>query len=750
MAFKDLPSTVFLFLTPFVLSTGRLRAEDLQTRISAAPEGSVIQLPAGVYPGPLLIDKPVTLRGTGRTVIDGAGRGTVITVRAPDVLLENLAIQNSGDSLLFEDSGIRLEGVRATVRGCAIDNVLFGIYLAKASDALIEDNDIRGKDIDISRRGDLIRLWYCDRALIRGNRLAEGRDTVLWFSDGSVVENNVIQTGRYGLHFMYTNQARVTGNVFINNSVGAYLMYSKQVLVENNRFENNRGPSGAGVGLKESDSITVSNNVFRTNRQGLFVDQSPLLAENVNRFTRNLFFQNDVGIAIMPGAKGDVFFENTFQDNVQQVSVRGGGTLDNTAWHENGRGNYWSDYADYGAAGAQVGQRPYRVEGTFENLMDTHPQSRFFLFTPAAQALEMAGRAFPLFKPQARLTDPYPLLAPPVGARESFPPFRLDALAGPGGLLVFAGLSLGFFKGKNKFNPVADAPAVWGETPVLKAKNVNKSFGQRQILKDFSCQLEPGEAVVLWGPNGAGKSTFIKCVLGLAPFEGRIELGGYDSRREGYLARQRIGYLPQDFVGYDWTVQESMEFICGVRGLDPAGILPALASCGLAGEEKKAVPALSGGMRQKLALAQALIADPALLILDEPCSNLDLGSRREFLELLKGLKGSRSLLLTSHRLEEIESLADRVLWVQEGQAPKSLTPEEFMAAVAQDFPVWIRLENELGNIRAMEVLRREGLQSTPNGFWIWVEAAPRQKMEIVRILERNELTVKDVRQESRT
>lgn len=695
-----------------LLAPSILGAATLQERIDSAEPGTVLEI-TGRHSGPITISKTLCLKGAGEAVIDGENSGTVVTVRAPGVTLENLTVRNSGESFLMEDSGVRVEAASAVIRGCVVENVLFGIFVAQGPAATIVDNRLHGKNLDLSKRGDLIRLWYSDRAVVRGNQLNGGRDAVLWFSTGSVVEDNTFSGGRYGLHFMYTNSARVAGNILSDNSVGAYIMYSQDVAVEKNRFERNRGPSGIGLGLKESDRIQVSQNVFKDNRQGLFVDQSPIIAENVNRFSRNLFANNDVGIAILPGAKGDVFSANSFQDNQQQVSVRGGGELTGTLWQQGGFGNFWSDYAGYGAAKSLVGRIPYRVESAFESMMDQFPSARFFLFTPASGAIELASKAFPLFKPKPKLTDPFPLLSPPeIDGPQDPAGYKRAAVEAPLLLLMLAaGLAAVFQWGRRakSKSPLVKEPLP-DRNAVIEARNVRKAFGARAILNDFNLTMKAGESVVLWGANGAGKSTFLKCLLGLLAYDGTIRICGHDAQSDGKKARLRVGYLPQEFFWYDWTVQETLEFVCRIRRADPSVIPGLLQTCRLQGEENKLVPALSGGMKQKLALAQALVGDPDIIVLDEPCSNLDLKTRQEFLEILRQMKGSRSLLLTSHRIEEVDHLADRVVWLEEGQPSKSLSVAEFYEA---------------------------GHDASPDGQeGVWVEARSKRKMDIVRLLER--------------
>lgn len=722
----------------------------LQDQINQAVPGAVIDLPAGSYQAPLVIDKPVTLRGGGSATLDGKGQGTVVTVHAPGVVLDGLHIRGSGESLLFEDSGIRVEAAGVHIQNCVIEDVLFGVFLAQAPDAFLEGNTIQGKPIDLGRRGDLIRLWYSDRPVMRRNHLIAGRDTVLWYSNGSVFEGNRVEGGRYGLHFMYTNQARVADNAFVNNSVGAYVMYSKGVSFERNRFESNRGPSGAGLGLKESNVIFVEDNAFIHNRQGVFIDQSPTVPEETNRFHKNLIGFNDVGMAMLPGVQGNIFTENSFNDNLEQVSIRGGGQLHGNFWAENGRGNYWSDYAGYGLKGALIGRIAYRAENSFESLMDHFPFTRFFAFTPASQAVEMAGRAFPIFRPKPKLVDPAPLLRPSVSLPAPFAVPKSSATLLPIFLAVFPVAWLGWFFRKKSSASVTPARITIqsSQAPLaIEIRSLSKSFNGRAVIKDLSLMIAPGQTLVLWGANGAGKSTLLKALLGLHVVEGEIMLFGCDIRKEGHIARKQIGYLPQEFTWYDWTVHEAMEFICRMRGISLERIGQALHRCHLEGEESKDVRALSGGMKQKLALAQALVAEPDLLLLDEPCSNLDLKSRHEMLEILKHLKGSHTVLLTSHHLEEVEALADEVVWMEDGKPARRLDLDAFYRALGSDLPLWIRLEEKSFCGQAMALLRDKGFHVSPDGEGLFVQIEPRRKMQVVRLLETAGLAVRDIRQE---
>ena len=199
-------------------------------------------------------------------------------------------------------------------------------------------------------------------------------------------------------------------------------------------------------------------------------------------------------------------------------------------------------------------------------------------------------------------------------------------------------------------------------------------------VEEVSFELAPGDAVALWGVNGAGKTTVLKCLLGLLACEGELRLNGFDLRRDGRAARRFLGYVPQELAFHnDLTVAESCRFYARLKGVGEARIPVVLAQVGLTGQEKKAVGALSGGMKQRLALALALLADPPVLLLDEPTSNLDADTRDDFVALLLQLRnGGKTLLFTSHYADEVTRLAARVLVLRDGRLVAEGAPAEIL------------------------------------------------------------------------
>lgn len=414
--------------------------------IAAAAPGSTVEIGPGVYRERIRIDKPITLVGRDRPVIDGGGSGDIVEIAAPDVTLRGFAIRNTGIDLDRENVGVRVLAPRATIEDNHLDDILFGIDLREAPDSVVRGNRIGGKELDIARRGDGLRLWRSDRTVVEDNRIHSGRDAILWYSTGVIVRRNDCRDSRYGLHLMFSDEVTIEDNLLVGNSVGIYLMYSAGVEVRRNRMIRNRGPSGYGLGLKETDRFTVERNLFAENRVGIYIDGSPFTAAKPGEFLRNTIAFNDIGITFLPSARNNELTENNFVDNIEQVSVAGRGSLDANRFWKGDIGNFWSDYTGYDANGDGVGDFVHESQTLFENMMDREPALRLFLFSPAQQAVEFVGRAVPAVRPEAKFVDEVPLMRPVAipELADAAPP-RRAGLATAGLLLLVVGAGIVLF-----------------------------------------------------------------------------------------------------------------------------------------------------------------------------------------------------------------------------------------------------------------------------------------------------------------
>lgn len=279
---------------------------------------------------------------------------------------------------------------------------------------------------------------------------------------------------------------------------------------------------------------------------------------------------------------------------------------------------------------------------------------------------------------------------------------------------------------------------------MIAISEVTRRFGRTTAVDGVSLQIEAGDSVALWGTNGAGKTTLLRCVLGLLSFRGSIRVSGYDVRKHGKQARQLIGYVPQEIGLYDdLGVDEAIRFFGRLKGIGRINTAETLAGVGLEGHHRKRVRELSGGMKQRLALAIAILGDPPVLLLDEVTASLDAVGREEFVGLLERLSGAgRTLLFASHRAEEVASLARRVAFLERGKLIDVKPGADFLMSLGHGSHLHIFLNMEL-RAAALRTLAAGGFSPRMNGVGIIVPVSPDRKAAPFRVLADAGIAVQD-------
>jgi ABC-type multidrug transport system ATPase subunit len=248
----------------------------------------------------------------------------------------------------------------------------------------------------------------------------------------------------------------------------------------------------------------------------------------------------------------------------------------------------------------------------------------------------------------------------------------------------------------------------------IEARSVSKRFGRLLALDDVAFDVAPRSRVALVGPNGSGKSTLNRILMGLLACEGQVRLDGRSPFSERVAVAHRLAYVPQAAPQLGAPAGEVVRAIARVRGIGRERVeqLARAFDLDLSVLAGQPFRALSGGTKQKLLIALAFAAEAALLILDEPTGSLDSRARERFFELFDGLSPDTTLVLCSHRLDEIRPLVDHVLLLDEGRVAYQGPADAFLADCAiASIDVWVEGES------AEAWLRARGFRSTPTGAW---------------------------------
>jgi nitrous oxidase accessory protein len=388
------------------------RGEDLARLLAQAAPGAVFCLAPGGWRGPLRIGPGVTLSGPREAVL--AGGDTVVTLAGAGAALVGVTIEGSGARFDRLDAAVFVTADGARVEHVAIRGALFGIRAERAARLVLRGNEIRGSpERPFGLRGDGIRLWEVRDSVVADNRLSHGRDLVAWYAPGNRFENNQVEHGRYGIHFMYSHDNRVARNRFADDVVGVFVMYSRRVVIEGNQLLRAGGAAGIGLGLKDAGDLRVRANSFVANTTGVFINTSSGSPDEHNRFEANDFLFNDRAVLFHGPSERNHFAGNRFRDNRVDVEVDGRSDARAAVW----LGNEWDGYAGYDLDGDGIGDVPHQPRSLAREWIAQIPALAFFRGTAALGAVEWLGRALPLFATAPLFVDPAPRLRlGPLGA----------------------------------------------------------------------------------------------------------------------------------------------------------------------------------------------------------------------------------------------------------------------------------------------------------------------------------------------
>jgi len=384
-----------------------------QSLVDQAAPGSVLKPPPGVYAGPVLVDKPLTIDGGGQVSIDGGGKGTVFVVDTEGATIRGLNLQGSGGSHDTDDACLNVRGQRHLVEENRITDCLFGIDLKQADHNTIRANRITSKPYDLGLRGDGLRLWYSKYNLIEKNEVVDSRDMVAWYSDHNTFRGNIGKRSRYSIHFMFAKDNLVEGNEFYDNAVGIYLMYTERVHLRHNIISHATGAAGMAVGFKESSDSDITDNEIVYCAVGVGSDLSPFEPGTTLRFSRNRFAYNGIAVRFTSELGGNILTDNSFEGNLTDVVQMGRDVAGKNEW----RNNYFSDYQGFDRDGDGIGDTPHELYAYADQIWIETPSAQFFKTSPVLELLDFLERLAPFSAPELQLKDPAPRFAKPEGPR---------------------------------------------------------------------------------------------------------------------------------------------------------------------------------------------------------------------------------------------------------------------------------------------------------------------------------------------
>lgn len=284
--------------------------------------------------------------------------------------------------------------------------------------------------------------------------------------------------------------------------------------------------------------------------------------------------------------------------------------------------------------------------------------------------------------------------------------------------------------------------------------HLSKQYGQQMAVNDVSFSVMPGEIVGFLGPNGAGKSTTLKIIAGfIPPSGGTVIVGGHAVQDHPQQVRQRIGYLPEHNPLYlDMYVHEFLRFIGNLYGLKGASlsqrVREMIALCGLTLEQNKRIESLSKGYRQRVGLAQALIHQPDVLVLDEPTTGLDPNQIVEIRQLIREVSKAKTVIFSTHIMQEVQALCSRVLVINRGVLVADRRLEELIALGSNRSTFVVEFERPVDKAELMQISEVETVtEVNPCTFRITAAEGVDVRPAVFRLAADRQLSLVGLRQE---
>jgi len=293
---------------------------------------------------------------------------------------------------------------------------------------------------------------------------------------------------------------------------------------------------------------------------------------------------------------------------------------------------------------------------------------------------------------------------------------------------------------------------------MIEVENLTKNYGSHRGIDDITFSARKGETIGFLGPNGAGKTTTMRILTCFFPAtSGKAVVAGYDCFEDSFEVRKRVGYLPENVPLYkDMTIDDYLAFVAGIKGVESKAVKKTVArtmgDCGLESVAGRLIGELSKGYRQRVGLAQALVNDPEILILDEPTNGLDPKQIKEIRKLITELAGQRTIILSTHILPEVSMVCDRVVIINKGKLVAVDTPDNLTAGQRDLSRLFLQITGDreqiakaLGAVEGVKKVEQAPVANGGNGFIIELAKGADGEQSILPMIVSNNWKLNEMR-----
>ena len=288
----------------------------------------------------------------------------------------------------------------------------------------------------------------------------------------------------------------------------------------------------------------------------------------------------------------------------------------------------------------------------------------------------------------------------------------------------------------------------------IEVKNTFKYYGEQAALNDVSFKINSGEIVGFLGPNGAGKSTMMKIITCFLPkSKGEVKVCGLNVETDSLAIRKKVGYLPEHNPLYlDMYIKEYLSFVAGIYKIKNKKdrVAEMIDLVGLNKEQNKKIGALSKGYRQRVGLAQAMIHNPEVLILDEPTTGLDPNQLEEIRQLIVNIGKTKTVMLSTHIMQEVEAICDRVIIIKDGKIVADDTTEHIQQKDEDKQTVFVEFDKDFSKNKLSKINGVASVKHLTNNQWLFASKHSDIRPNIAKFAQQNNLLVLTMRIEEKS